>query len=87
MLRKDFLVYLQNNKYPLSIFEEYFKEHSEKEWNEQAFHLWVNSQSLLGDITPVILNNKIIPHYKRKFEIVELRNSNNEFIKYVENNN
>ena len=87
MLRKDFLIYLKNNQYPLSIFEEYFKEHSDKEWDEQSFHLWRTSQSVLQDITPVILNNKIIPHYKRKFEVVELLNSNNEFIKYVENDN
>lgn len=87
MLRKDFLVYLKNKKFPINVFEAYFKEHSEKEWNEQAFGLWVNSQSTLGDIIPSILNNKIIPFYKRKFNIVELLNSKNEHIIYVENEN
>lgn len=85
MLKKDFLLCLKSNRYPSSIFEEYFKEHSEQEWNLQAFEMWLQHHSMFGDIGSIILNTKIIPYYKTKFEICELLNKEGEHIKYVEN--
>lgn len=85
MLRKDFIALLKSNKYPITIFESYFKEHSEEEWDQQAFQVWLQSQSMLGDVTGHFLLNKVIPYYKSKFEICEVLDKEGNHIKYVEN--
>lgn len=85
MLRKDFLLALKKNQFDMTFFEAYFKEHSEKEWNPQAFHMWIQSQSMFGNVTGTILTEKIIPHYREKFNVQELLSKDGIHIMYVEN--
>lgn len=82
--KEDFIKELKTGQFKEAIFEKYFKEHSDKEWNVNAFKMWLSSQSMLGNIAGLLLQDKIIPYYKAKYKIVELQDKEGNLIKYVE---
>ena len=82
--KEDFIKELKTNQFKETIFEEYYKEHSDKEWNSNNFKIWLSSQSMLGNIAGILLQDKIIPYYKIKYGIVELQDKEGNLIKYVE---
>ena len=81
--KENFIEELKTNQFKEVIFENYYKEHSDKEWNLNNFKIWLSSQSMLGNVAGMILQDKIIPYYKRKYEIVELQDKEGNLIKYV----
>jgi len=82
--KEDFIKDLKTGKFKETIFEDFYKEHSDKEWDSNSFKIWLSSQSMLGNVAGMILQDKILPYYKIKYGIVELQDQEGNLIKYVE---
>jgi hypothetical protein len=86
MTREHFITNLKQNTFSISIYESYYKDHSDKEWDAEAFKVWLQQSSMLSriDVGSKLLNEKIIPYFKCKFEVVELLDKEGKFIKIVD---
>lgn len=74
MTKSDFQLYKKQEKFPKTIFREYFEEVCDTEWNEMSFMIYVENQSFMnrGYLADVI-NKVLIPYYNEKFKIHNVR--------------
>lgn len=87
MEKQEFLNSLNLNRFTINIFRSYYEEHNTREeilWDEQHFHMFIANSVMFGVTTNTILHNKLIPYYKVKFEIIELKDKQGNLIKIVD---
>ncbi len=87
--RIDFIKILQSNQYNQDLIKEYYDEHNTKNEFVFDFHTFQMYAAMASPfdggrqvITNIILN-KIVPYYKEKFVIVELKDKENKTIKFL----
>lgn len=85
MQKQEFINYYKSNSYNLSIFENFWKEKTDKPWNQDLFNTFIQMTSNpFQDSKSILLQTIIIPYYKNKFEVTELRDKENNIIKILD---
>lgn len=84
MLKAKFIEYLKSNRFDNNIFKDYYEEVNTKKeivFDIMHFNMFIMQS---GHDVNLILNDLIIPYYKRKFNINELKDKEGNRIKIVD---
>lgn len=84
MTKAEFQQYKKQQRFPTTIFREYFEEVCNTKWSDVSFSAYVESQSFINPNYLVnIINKIIVPYYNEKFKIhnVRLLDKNGNLIK------